>query len=274
MKKDVKKAQITIFIIIAVLIVSGIILIFTLNENARNMFTRTFSSETKYPQTVQSIKLNVQDCIDEALKTVVKENAVRGGYYFTLGDSVYYNPGNLSLARNIPFYFDKKYSVPTLAVLKDQISKGVSYELAGCINAEEYVDGPIEINNAKVDIDFSRYNAKVVMDDESVKIDIKFPVEITFQDVVYSVEDYSSSVKTSYFKMYGLANKITQTQTQYGNEICLTCNADLANEYSAQLLNEDYYEDDNNYVIIYNVLMLDPFNDKVEVWSFAHRLKR
>ncbi len=268
----IKRGQVTIFIIIAIVIVAGIVLVFSLNNNAKNLFTSVFNSESKYPQTVQNIKLNVQDCLDESLKIVVEKNALQGGYYFTPEDSVYYNPGNLSLARNIPFYFDEKYYVPSIAILKDQISQGVAYELASCINSEQYVAGPIEINNAKVDIDFSRYNAKIIIDNENVKIDIKFPVEISFQDVVYNVEDYSSIVKTNYLKRYELASKISQTQTQYGNEICLTCNSELADQYNAQLLNEDYYEDDGNYVIIYNILMSDPLDDKVEVWSFAHRL--
>ena len=266
----IKKGQVTIFIIIAIVIVAGIVLVFSLNNNAKNLFTSIFNSESKYPQTVQNIKLNVQDCLDQSLKIVIEKNALQGGYYFSQENNIYYDSENLSLIRNIPFYFDEKYYVPTLAVLKDQISQGVAYELANCIDSEQYVAGPIEVNNAKVDIDFSRYNAKIIIDNENVKIDVKFPAEISFQDVVYNVEDYSSS----YLKRYELASKISQTQSNYGNEICLTCNSELADQYQAQLLNENYYEDDSSYVIIYNVLMSDPLDTKVEVWSFAHRLRK
>ena len=272
--KMIKRGQVTIFIIIAIVIVAGIVLVFSLNNNAKNLFTSIFNSESKYPQTVQNIKLNVQDCLDQSLKIVIEKNALQGGYYFSQKNNIYYDSENLSLIRNIPFYFDEKYYVPTLAVLKDQISQGVAYELANCIDSEQYVAGPIEVNNAKVDIDFSRYNAKIIIDNENVKIDVKFPAEISFQDVVYNVEDYSSSVKTGYLKRYELASKISQTQSNYGNEICLTCNSELADQYQAQLLNENYYEDDSSYVIIYNVLMSDPLDTKVEVWSFAHRLRK
>jgi len=272
--KMMKRGQVTIFIIIAIIIVASIALVFSLNDNARSLFTRIFNAESRYPETVQDIKLSVQYCLDESFKAVIEKNALQGGFYFSPVNSIYYDSDNLIFSRNVPVYFNKGYSVPTLAVLRDQISQGVFYELAGCMDFEQYVNGSVDINNAKVDIDFSRYNARTTINEDSVSINIKFPVEVSFDGVVYNLEDYSSNIKTNYLKMYRLASEISQIQGEYGDEVCLTCNAELADRYEAQLLNEDYYEDDDNYVIIYNILMSDPLDDKIEIWSFAHRLRR
>lgn len=268
-----KKGQVTIFVIISIIVVFGIVLFFVLNDNARELFKNVISSQAQYPEQVESIRVSIEDCVDDSLERVIEVNSLQGGYYFAPENSIYYDNEDLSLARYVPLYINGGFSVPSMNDLKDEIREGLFSEISSCIDSEQFIDRPINVGNAQVDIDPERYDLSVEILDGEVIADVVYPVIINFDGSVYEISEYESNLQSNYLKEFELAKEITRVQADYGKEICLTCNSDLADKYDAQLFNQEYFEDENTYVVIYNILMDDPLNEDVEIFSFAHRLE-
>jgi len=278
-----RKGQVTIFIILGILIVAGVVFVIVINGGT-DFFKNIFSKEASYPPKVQNVKDAVQNCIDESLKRVIEINSLQGGYYFAPSNSAYYDSNEVDgenvdydLIRNIPFYYDRKLIVPSLQDLKDEISYGLASEFSSCFDSESYVDGAVDFEGVSVDPDFSRFDSEVVIKEGIVSVNVVFPVKISTgegEGSVYELRDFDSYYDTNFYLEYALASKISSVQNIEDNVIDLTTNSKLATDYNAQLLNEEYYEDDDSFVILYNILMEEPKNTSVEVFSFAHRLRR
>jgi|SRR3989344_4036199 len=267
-KRGKDKGQATIFAIIAIVLVASILLIYPLyNTGFFDRFLKGgFSSD------LNNIEKNVQNCVDSSLERVIVINSLQGGYYFVSEPSVYYFSNDSLLSRNIPYYIDKEYKVPSTQTLRDEISSGLLSEISACLDSEQFVDGPIEIGNALVDIDFSNYKADVKILNDRVNVKIYFSVNVNFNETNYLLNEFSSDYKTNYLALYRLASNISEIQKQYKGEICLTCIDAVVKDNDAQLFNQEFYEDNNaSYTLIYNIFKEYPREEKIEVYSFAHK---
>ncbi len=266
-----QRGQVTIFTIIALVLVGSILLIYVLYDNG--FLTKIFKPGLS--NDINNIEKIVQDCVDSSLERVIVINSLQGGYYFVPEPSVYYSSNDSLLSREIPFYIDKDYKIPSTQVLRDEISSGLLSEISACLNSEQFVDGPIEIGNALVDLDFSNFKADVKILNDRINVKTNFNVNINFNETSYLLNEFSSMKKTNYLSLYRLAVNISEIQKQYKNEICLTCIDEVVKENNAQLLNQEFYDDDNTtYSLIYNIFKEYPQEGKIKVYSFAHKFYR
>ncbi|MEM3113302.1 MAG: hypothetical protein QXI33_02650, partial [Candidatus Pacearchaeota archaeon] len=126
--------------------------------------------------------------------------------------------------------------------------------------------------NALIDLDVSNFRADVKILNDRVNVKTYFKVNINFNKRKYELKKFESEIKTNYLALYRLANNITEIQRQSGNEICLTCIAEVLRENNARLYNEEFYENNRtSYTLIYNIFKESPLEGKTEVFSFAHK---
>ena len=132
-----KKAQVTIFIIIALIIIAGVILFFTFRENV--------SEKTDYPPKTAGIYNFVEECIEQKGEEALYFIGQHGGYYFTPKPLV--SPG-------IPFYLisGRNYS-PSKEKIENEISKYINDALLECINNfTEFKEYQIEQGEIKTEM--------------------------------------------------------------------------------------------------------------------------
>lgn len=93
-----KRAQVTIFIILAILIVGAVVGMF--------MFKDKLISEPQYPSDIMEIKNFVEDCLETTAENSLIRIGERGGYFLIFDEP--------SIEARIPYYLEgTTKSIPT-----------------------------------------------------------------------------------------------------------------------------------------------------------------
>lgn len=187
-QKNNTKGQISIFVIIAGIIILGSILLFSYNSDSIHLFT---SEKSSY-----KIQKFVKDCMTEETKTAVNEIGLHGGWLkhppmnfakvdenkYLVKDSrgfdyfgvqipywYYYEDSSETFKVNIPEYdSDNKYSI------KNQIKSYLDENLErNCIKSFSNFEDVYQIKYEPREI-----NTKVIFDGDIIEVNLDLPLEI------------------------------------------------------------------------------------------------
>jgi hypothetical protein len=220
-----KKGQVTIFIIIGILIVAGVILYFTLRKETTDFTTEEVSTE------VRPIQTYVQNCIDEISQETILIVASRGGYY---------DSPNLSISEfKIPYYLiEKKEYVPSISEIEKEISKGVEIKLTECVGDFS------EFNEYK--IKKSKVYANTKIGSEEITINVKYPISIQKGGELYNLKNFETEKKSRFKQFYESISYYIEEEKKSGDGICVSCLANTSStydlDYNSLLLNAEESE--------------------------------
>ncbi|MEK6833462.1 MAG: hypothetical protein AABY32_05420 [Nanoarchaeota archaeon] len=239
-----KGGQVTIFIIVAVIIIGMVITFFVFKDNFN---IGGASSE------IAPIANFVQECMDTTLENSVYEVAKQGGY------SGYSFLSRETTDSGIMYYlFDGKTSFPSKSLIEDQIGEYFERKFFLCIDDfnkfpdYEVEDGILETS--------------VQIDDERIILDAKYPLTIKKGESTSRVEDFESKIPSRFGIVY---NSVSDFMKQQGNneKICLSC-LELAVKNDIYVDMENFY--DNKVVFVFRDNSSE-LNDKPIEWVFANR---
>ncbi|MEK6859836.1 MAG: hypothetical protein AABX54_03405 [Nanoarchaeota archaeon] len=241
------KAQVTVFIIIAILVVGGIAAYFILSKGKGN---------TQTSLDVKSIKAYIDQCIKDSADESVYFIALQGGYYDKPVLSKYY------LYNNIPYYWisrDKISNVPTIAVVEEEIGKYIDDNVVYCVN-----DFNI-FKESGYEFEIGEIKSTVKLSDKDLQVDINYLVAITKEEKTTRYDKFDYSVNTKFKSAYDSADLIIQEQKKNPEYIPLTYIADLSikKDFKFETVNLD----DNTvlYTLIYN-----KDSDKPLIYAFIN----
>jgi len=218
-----KRGQVTIFIIIAILIVAAIVGFYIFRDKLK------FNSPI--PPYAEGVYSFTQDCVEEASEEAVYNIGQAGGYFST---SV------LSTDSGIPYYFyNNQIEMPSKEQIENEISSLLNQKLFLCTN--NFAD----FKNLKIRQGYIK--SAVVIKNDEVVIEVKYPIKIYKDEHSTLLEDFSIKVPVRLGVVYDSISKIVQEQS--GEEgICLSCISDVALENDLYVNMYDY----NNETIILN----------------------
>lgn len=236
MDKEFKRGQVTIFIIIAIIIIAGVILFFMLKSEKQE-----FSVSETY-----SVKNFVEYCLASSLERVVFINSLQGGYYLVPEDSLIYNDYNFYFESKIPYYLiESEIIIPSKENLESQVSLGIEREFENCLDFSEF-SYDIRYNYEALEVDS-------VIRSSFVKVNLKLPIIIESKGSTVILEDFNSEIATNYFLLYRLAKELTEEQSRDLENICLSCVVKSAEKYGCNISSQALVTDD--YYILINTLL-------------------
>ena len=246
MEKKLKRAQATIFIIIAIVIVVGMVIFFLVRQSVSKPGV---SSDT------QPIYSFVEECIKQTGKEVIYSIGETGGYYQL--DMPYY-------------YIDGKTYIPTKEEIEKEIAKGINLELSFCFddfkNFPDYqtkqgetktltkilddqvilnVNYPLTITKGEKTTQFSQFN------------DIKIPIRL---GIIYTAADEVTQNQLKNQK-YSIDGKVQETY-------CLTCLSEIATANDVDIDTMDY---DEETVIFFISDEISKINEQPFIFIFANK---
>ena len=244
MKKGVKRGQITIFIIIAILIIAVVVLFFTFRGGLK--FEKPVSPETA------EIQNFVQKCFDETSESAVFDIAERGGYE----DS---SKVSSTIVFNTPYYIkNNKNLMPSKEKIQDEISKYILKQIDFCIDNfalfPEY-----EIIKEKMIIE-----TKIERD--RVLVEVNYPLTIKKGESSSKIKEFNSEVPVQFGVVYDAVAEFVAKSINYQG-VCINCLIDISSKNSLQSSFSDY--DDKTTIFIIN----DPqskLNNREFVYVFAN----
>lgn len=206
-----KKAQITIFVVIAIVIVAGAILFFVFRDNLINQ--NNFSD-------VSNIQSYVDDCIKGSITESVYEIGQQGGYYeipeLSLFDMPYY------------YYEGEVFAIPHTRLI-DELENSVESKISLCSSELNQEEG-VFIDEVK---------SEIIYTENKMEFRIRYPIVIKRGDQTDYLEDFGSfEIKSQLFLIHDLAYEFAWNQL--GMEgICLSCLHEIASKNDFEISLED-----------------------------------
>ncbi len=235
------KSQVTIFIIVAILIIAIVILFFSFRDKIQK----------ESPETVQ-IQNFVQECLDETLEFAVFDIAEKGGYE---------DPSKVSstIVFNTPHYLrNNKTLMPSKEKIQEEISKNVIKQIGFCI--DEFALFP------EYNISEGKMVVKTKIESERVLVDMNYPLTIIKGDSKFKFKNFNSEIPVRLGIVYdAVAEFIVQSKNYQG--VCISC---LVNISSNNDLQSSFSEYDNKTTIF---MISDPqskLNNREFVYVFAN----
>ncbi|VVB78449.1 Uncharacterised protein [uncultured archaeon] len=215
-KRDVnRKAQVTVFIILAIVLVSAGGIAYFLTKNTSPTDKYFLQSDIK--PGFDNIKNSVYECMKMTSQDSLDVAGVQGGYYkqpkefFDLGWAF------------IPYYYKEgTLLMPTNLQIQDQLSLYVDDNLNSCIES---------INVSDFGLSYTKPRTKTIINKGEVKFTMDMPITVRKGDKTTQLQlkDNPISIDSKLYEMLEIAKFITENHGK-DESVCLSCIEDMASE--------------------------------------------
>ena len=193
-----KRGQITIFIIVAILLIAVAVLFFVFRSSLG------FGQSSLDPET-EKVFLFVQDCTQRTFKDSLYNIGQRGGYY---------TPQTLINSNGVPYYIYKgKVYYPTLENVSKEIESYVDANIDYCLG--EFKEFP------QYNISKGKENSKVNIKEKEIDLEMNYPITIHRVEEKTDIETFKVNAYSRLKEMHDFAGKIIGNYSTDG--LCLSC---------------------------------------------------
>lgn len=239
-----KRGQVTIFVIIAILIVAGILLFFYVQNKSSSLIP-------SIPTDAQPIYNFVQDCLKETAENSLIRIGEQGGYFLIFDEP--------SIEARIPYYiYEGKNLMPPKEKIEVQISGFVKQELSYCIlNFKDF--------QRQYNISHNLREVKTKIVNNGISISLDYPINLNKEDSSISLNDFNIVLPLDLNKELLVSRAITENILAEKEGFCISCIYDISKNYGVQVNMLDYGES-TIFTIIDDSNKL---NNQSYEWGFA-----
>jgi hypothetical protein len=232
-----KKGQVSIFVILGVVILVGVVLFFNLND----------SEIEKVDIEVQPIYAFFENCIEKEGKDAIKYLGETGGYFDV--------PENSHL--EIPYYFyEGRNEMPGREFIEQQLSKYVNLGLPHCIyDLKDFED---------YNVQGGEYSSSFKIEDEKVIFDMDVPLSITKGDSTYDIRKFQIEIPVRLGVIYDAISEYMVDQLEAPGEVCVSCLYDIGKKYDLDI---NILESDIDGVLMF---IVSDSNYKINNENYSH----
>ena len=181
-----KRGQVTIFIVVGILalLITGIIL-FIVKD--------TSEIETVDTSSVESVKLFVDSCLQDASTQAMRLVSMQGGY------NTVPEPSQNFVFLDIPYYFDQgQGKVPTKARIEHEMSEYVSRHVENCLDFSIFEEFEIKEGEMNVDVQLT----------ESSVFALTLPLMITQGDIITELDRFEYSLPVNFEHVHAIIQDV------------------------------------------------------------------
>jgi len=235
-----KRAQITIFIIIAILIIAAVVLFFS--------FRGGIQREKPASPEIAPIKIFVEECIYSVGEDALYFIGLHGGYYV---------PNKFSTSLGIPYYIkDNETLMPAKEKIELEIARYIDEALPLCAGnfkssqaAEKFPGNFTEFDNFKITSGEVKTSAKIF--DEKVILNVNYPLTIIREEEKSRISKFETDIPVRLGIIYNASSFIVSEHLKNTGEICMSCLLELQEKENLSIMSQDSSEESNT--IIYNL---------------------
>ena len=221
-----QKAQVTIFIIIAILIIAVVVLFFS--------FRGEIGKEKPVSPEIAPIQNFVEECIYDTGEDALYFIGLHGGYYL---------PNKFSNSLGIPYYIkDNKTLMPSKEKIELEVSKYIDEALPLCVgNFTEFENFQIRQGKIKTQTNIL---------EEQVILNVDYPLTIIKGEEKSRIEKFENiKIPVRLGIIYNASSFIVSEHLKNTGEICMSCLLDLQTREGLSIMTQS---EDNT--IIYNIV--------------------
>jgi len=212
-----KRGQVTTFAIIAIIIIIGVITVFSIrNYILKTSLERELEKSVSVPTQVKPIQSYITNCLTQLTSDAVKIASLQAGYIIPPIDSLPTTPVNpfsnkLELPNNlnIPYWFYEtsngiqKSQKPRLESIELDMASYINDNFPKCLaNLTYFTESGYDFNAKE------QPSTEVIIKDDSVLVGVTYPLEISLKDFTFELKKHLASFDTKLGQMYKIASNI------------------------------------------------------------------
>ncbi|MFH1358827.1 MAG: hypothetical protein ABIH37_02995 [archaeon] len=206
MRKRKVKAQVTIIIIVAIVIVGVILAIYAINIKTSPKFNSYDDTQ------INQINKQIYYCIEQRAIDVIYLLGLQGGYVNIPDDYVTTDLSDVAYGLK-----DNQNKLPTVLEVENEISGYIDFSSTYCLD-KDFLEETYDIQT-----DFKDSETRVKIKDNSVEIEVYMPVVLTKGEATYEFDEkYNYEIPIRLGKIINIANQIIEKQKQSEDNIPLT----------------------------------------------------
>jgi len=197
-----KRGQVTIFIIIAIVLVVGIVVFFIFREG---LVTKAI------PASIEPVYVSFLSCLEDNALTGISVLESQGGYIslpdFELGSSYMPFSSQLNFLGNpIPYWYYvsgnniPNEQVPSKKDMQNELADFIDNKISECVLNEYYEQGFVIIQDVP--------DSNIVIRDNEVEVNLNMNLDISKEEDNFLIRNHKVVVKSNLGKLYNSAKKI------------------------------------------------------------------
>jgi hypothetical protein len=213
-----KKGQVTIFIILAVVIVVAVGSYLYYNKLSNE---KEFFESSDIAPLVNNIQSFAFDCAEVVSGDALVVTGLQGGYYEKRGSNDNYVDADFVF---IPYYYNEgEFLMPKTSVIESEIGKYVDDNIDACLESGEF-DG------FEISLGSSRTSVEITENDVRFKVDKTLRIKREGKTMKLELEKTPVVVNSKLFEILEIADYVTESHKEDPDMICISCVTDMALE--------------------------------------------
>jgi hypothetical protein len=248
-----KRGQVTVFVILAIVILAIVGLIAYYNETIRAKLGDTTLRGVSLPAEVREVQSYIQGCVEETSNDALVMIGSQGGYYNLPRGNF---EGSLAY-----YYYDGRTMVPSLQEIGQEVSDYINNNLANCVDFNEF---------PRLGFEDERPIAKVKILEENVDVAVTYNVVIESETESYNLkEPYYVNVPVRLGKIYEVSKEIVNMEKKGIENFCISCLLDIGIENKLRI-SLDNFDNDLIFSITDDYSKMD---EGFYIFMFANKLR-
>lgn len=248
MEKRYIKAQTTIFIIIAVLVVAIVIgFIYLKSSTEKEERGRDYFKQHKIEPSLDNIQDFIVECLEETSIEALEVIGIQGGYY-NQPDHFY----DLEWSFIPYFYYKGEFLMPDKTEIETQLSDYINTNLPECTK---------EINFKNFQLEYPEPQTTTLIKSTEVTFttDLQVTIKQKESSSTFELESHPVSISSSLNDIIEVAGYITDSHKDNEDLICINCLAEMAKEKDLYIDFIAFEEDSTLVMILENSTAPDPY---------------
>lgn len=251
-----QKAQATVFIILAILIIFVVIGITYITQKTSSNIINAFS-KLRITEAA-SVENSILECLKETAEGSLTLIGLQGGYYNKPSEDDNYDDLGFIF---IPYYYDEgEILQPSIKTIEKQLSLYADDNLAFCINSL------YENESFTLDYKSSETISKIEKSEVEFITDLSLTITKDLASEQIELKNHPVSVNSKLYEILEVASYITDSHKQDDELICVSCVADMAEKRGLFVDILDYDNSTTLIVISENLTSSEPY-----VFEFLNR---
>ncbi len=253
MKKGIR-AQVTVFIIVGLLIIGGVVFYFNSYTAKRNV---EYFSQEGIKFEVDNIYASIITCLEEVGIDGLEVIENQGGYYevplkyLDVNDLEDFNESGVE--GFVPYYYyEGEYFMPEREEIVGELTKYVDDNLDDCFDDFDFPGFELSYGNFESDVGIN--NEAVVFG-----ADVKFKIEREGRKVSFDLSEYPVVVNSALSDILDVAEYITGSHKVDSKMYCISCVDDMAEEKDVYIQMIDLGDDSLMITIGENRTFFEPY---------------
>jgi hypothetical protein len=234
-----KRSQITIFIVIAILLVATVSVVFYVSKGSKNeVLQKSFFGKLGFKNYIDEAKDSISQCMISDTQDALKTIGIQGGYYKKPDKYV-----DLGWAFVPYYYYQGQSLMPSKTNVEEQLSMYVDDKFTGCLNDLGFKDSNIEYKNSNTKVSISKGQIVFKID---MPVSIKKDSEVTTIDLKDNPVVYNSSL----YDILEVSDYIIKSHKENNTMICINCVVQMAKERNLYVDILNYPKDKDTVLVM------------------------